>query len=309
MKNRFFSIFTTIGCFAFILLFLSNPKYYSSSALEGLNLFCVNVLPCLFPFFVACKLLIGLNCLNAIEKIFSPITRIYTKEPKGAFVFLISLISGFPVGVATACELQQKNIISKQSCENICILCNFAGPIFVIGTVGSFFENQKIAIILYISSLLGALINALFFCKKTNENIYFRRPYPEVKESKTLFTDCMYSSINNILFVGATIMIFYVLGKMIFASLPILSPLSQTLIQGILEVTSSTKLASQLPNKFLGVVISSGSIGFGGLCVFLQTCAFWQKSGINCFSMLIKKATQGVASMFFCAILCIIFKI
>lgn len=309
MKSRFLYISATIGCFIFILLFLSNPRYYSTCALEGLNLFCINVLPCLFPFFVACKLLIGLNCLNPIEKIFYPITRIYSKEPKCAFVFLISILSGFPVGVATACELQQKNVISKESCENICILCNFAGPIFVIGTVGGFFESQKIAIILYLSSILGALLNAMIFCKKSKEHPHFKQSFPQTNESKTLFTDCMYSSIQNILLVGATITIFYIVGKMIFAYLPDLPLLPQTLLQGILEITSGTKLASQLSNKFLGVVISAGIIGFGGLCVFLQTCAFWQKSNINCFSMLIKKATQGIASMFFCSILCIIFKI
>ena len=94
MKKRFFNIVTTTGLFAFIFIFLFNTKRYSEVALEGLRIFYLNVLPCLFPFFVISKLLVEFNCLDNFYKVFYPVTRRFVAEKEGAYVFLISLVSG-----------------------------------------------------------------------------------------------------------------------------------------------------------------------------------------------------------------------
>ena len=271
-------------------------------------MFYISVLPCLFPFFVASKFLIKLDSLNNVEKIFLPLTKRYANTEKSAFVFFISLLSGFPVGVATACQLYSEEKIDKSDCENLSILCNFAGPIFVLGTIGNFFESQKIAIILYVSSLFGALTNALFFCKKSSfEN---KKPQTIIKTNNSnIFNECINTSIGNIFFVGATITIFNLISKMIFNLLPPLPIELQALLQGILEITTGSKAASQLNNKYLAIVMTAGFLGFGGICIFVQTAIFWQKAKLKPSSFLIKKATQAVASMFYCVILLAIFKI
>ena len=217
-------------------------------------------------------------------------------------------MSGFPVGVATACQLYSEGKIDKSDCENLSILCNFAGPIFVLGTIGNFFESQTIAIILYVSSLFGALTNALFFCKKSSfEN---KKPQTIIKTNNAnIFNECINTSIGNIFFVGATITIFNLISKMIFNILPPLPIELQALLQGILEITTGSKAASQLNNKYLAIVMTAGFLGFGGICVFIQTAIFWQKAKLKPSSFLIKKATQAVASMFYCVILLAIFKI
>lgn len=307
MKKRFFNIVTTTGLFAFIFIFLFNTKRYSEVALEGLRIFYLNVLPCLFPFFVISKLLVEFNCLDNFYKVFYPLTRRFAVEKEGAYVFLISLVSGFPVGVSTATEMCRRGILSKESCENVCTFSNFAGPIFVIGTVGNLFDSTKIALILYLSSVLGGLLNGLIFCKK---NVVFHPEklfYLSEEKSKSVFYDCIYSSVQNILFVGATIVMFYLTGKMIFSFFQTLPLQIEAIIQGFLEMTGGVRLAAQLPYRFLGVFIASMIIGFGGLCVYLQCCAFWQKCGINCGKMLLKKATQAVASSLICLILLLIF--
>ena len=91
--------------------------------------------------------------------------------------------------------------------------------------------------------------------------------------------------------------------------IPNTNQITQTIILGVIEITNGTKLASQLPNKFLGVVLATGFLSFGGLCVFLQTSSFWKKSNFKVLPFLIKKATQGIASIIYSIVICLIFGI
>lgn len=309
MKKRFFNVLITACLFAFIFAFLSNSKKYSAVTLEGLTVFCLNVLPCLFPFFVVSKLLVELNCLDKICGLFYPLTCRFVKEKEGAYVFLISLVSGFPVGVSTAVEMCQKGILSKESCENVCVFSNFAGPIFVIGSVGNFFNDTKIGIILYVSCIVGGIVNGLVFCRKQSPSFIKNPTLAITEKSDSVFYDCIYSSVRNILFVGATIVMFYLIGRMIFSFLPSMPLSVEALLQGLLEMTGGVRIAAQLSNRFFGTLIASLIVGFGGLCVFLQCCSFWQKCNINCGKMLLKKATQAVASFLACFVLLLIFGI
>ena len=307
MKKSLFYLLPTTLIFVFIFLFLFNPKTYSQYTLEGITLFFLNVFPSIFPFFVATKLLLAFDSLKYFEKIFYPLTKPFANEKQGAFVFLISLLCGFPVGVATACELYQNKVISKSSCINLSTLCNFAGPIFVFGTVANFFESSKIAFIIYISMILGAITNALLYLKKDSTITQKNLQLPPQKTNNNIFNDAINSSISNVLFVGATITLFYVISKGIMEFVPNVNPVLKTIILGIIEITNGAKYASLLSNKFLGVVLTTGFLSFGGICVFLQTASFWQKATLNPLKFLIKKATQGIASITYSIILCLIF--
>ena len=156
--------------------------------------------------------------------------------------------------------------------------------------------------------ILGSITNTLFYLKKDDVSPQNNLDLPEHNKDN-LFNDAINSSIQNVLFVGATITLFYVISKGFIQLIPQTNQVLNTIILGIIEITNGIKLASILPNKFLGVVLSTGFLSFGGLCVFLQTSAFWKKSKLKVVPFLIKKATQGVASVVYCIILCLIFKI
>lgn len=311
MKKSFFYNLPTIGILLFILLFLVNPSYYSSCAIKGLKIFTLNVLPCLLPFFIATKLLIKIGNLKNIGKFFYPITKFFCKENQGGIIFFISLLSGFPIGVATATELYFDKQITKESCINLSLLCNLPGPIFVLGTVASFWQSKEIALILYISTILGTLTNAFLFSKKNKAKTKHELNFNVTKQKDEIsnFSQIISNSITNVLFVGATIMLFGIISNMILSILPPLHPIANTIIHGIIEVTNGCQLASSLENKYLGVILSAGFLGFSGLCVFLQTSAFWSKVKLSPLPFLIKKATQGVASMIYCALFILIFNI
>jgi len=235
-------------------------------------------------------------------------TNMYSEAPYTEAA-LVSLLCGFPIGVATACELYQNGVITKNSCTNLSTLCNFAGPIFVFGTVANFFDSSQVALIIYISMILGSITNALFYLKKDNKINEKNLQQPHHKTNNNLFNDAINSSIQNVLFVGSTITLFYVLSKGLVELIPIANPVFKSIILGIIEITNGTKLASQLPNRFLGVILATGFLSFGGISVFLQTSSFWQKANLKPLPFLIKKATQGIASIMYSIIFCFIFGI
>lgn len=297
---------------AVMVVFLFNPNKYVGFVFEGLRVWALNVLPCLFPFFFLSKLLIELDCLDAVKRIFKPLTRFFKVPDEASYVFLVSLLSGYPVGVKTACELTEKGVFTADQCGEICGFCNFAGPIFVMGTISAFFESQKIGLIILISVILGALLNGLLYVKKKKiliEKAFVALPNISVEKRKNLLNDCMFSAINSILFVGGTIAVFYMFGQMISLSVPNCPALLSTIIDGILEMTSGSRSAAFLSNRFLGVVLACAFLSFGGLCVFMQCCAFWEKAKVKISKMLLKKTTQTVVSVAVCILLCFLFKV
>ena len=82
-----------------IVLFVSiNPAPYMSSCFQGLKIWATTVLPSLFCFMIVTKLILQ-NRFSS--KIFSTINapfQIIFKTPYGGYIFLMSIISGYPLG-------------------------------------------------------------------------------------------------------------------------------------------------------------------------------------------------------------------
>lgn len=284
---------------------LFDAAHYSGVVVDALKTWAFNVLPCLFPYFVFSSVITNLDCTKRIAKIFLPFADFYRLNPVAGYVFFLNLVSGYPIGVKTACDLKTQNFISLNECEDICSSCNFAGCGFVLGTVAVFFDSVKIALIIYASVVAGALINGLIFLPKKN-SFKNQIDFKKTPLSPSLLSDSIYSAAQSIINVGATIIIFCILAEIFTRFLPDNST-SKIIFKGIIEMTSGIKAAAAMQNTFFGVLFACFFVSFGGLCVFMQCFVFWQKAGVNAFKMLAKKTTQAVVSVVVCLILYIDF--
>ena len=81
----------------------------------------VNVLiPSLLPFIIGANLVVDLKVVDIIGYIINPITKlIFNVSGKSALVFVISTISGYPVGAKLASELRNNNQISQFECQRL----------------------------------------------------------------------------------------------------------------------------------------------------------------------------------------------
>lgn len=316
MKKNF--LLTLCLLFLIVALVISPQKYIlvASSAIE---VWAKILLPALLPFFIFTKLLIGLGCVKDISQIFGKgIYKVYKTPPISAFVFFISILSGYPVGSKVVCDLYTNGNIGKLDANKIITFTSNSGPMFIIGSVGiGMLSNKTFAYILYFSHILGALLNGLIYRNKRGENTFLRAKIYQ-SENQTL-SSLVNSSIVSIMLVGGIIVVAFIIIEFltslnvfypityILSKLGIGESVSNALICGTFEITKGCLLASKIMcSNLVKLCILSAIISFGGLSTILQSMAFLQ--GIVSYKFFIlQKITHSILSTFVCVILCLIF--
>lgn len=160
-------------CFLIFLVLFSSSNF--TAAKNGLKLWANNVVPALFPFFVAIELLKYTNLVyffsKRLNKFMMPL---FNVSGVSAFPFVMGLISGYPVGAKIVSNLYEENAFSKDEAERTLAFTNNSGPLFIIGTVGTaFYANTTIGVTLLFTHILASIsIGLLFGAISKRHNVY-----------------------------------------------------------------------------------------------------------------------------------------
>ncbi len=324
-KLSLVNIFTnTIGIFLIIaiILLIINPTRYIKSILNGTNLFYNSVMPSLLPFFFISKILLGLGTFKPIIKICKkPITKIFGVPPITSYVFLMSILCGYPVGAKIIGELVKDNIITNNDAKRMISLCSTSGPIFVIGTVGaSILGSAKLGVLIFISHILASVCTGFILNLKREKNktsIYNTDNY--IANSQNILYNSVNSTIISILTVAVYISIFYmfidiaydikILGlfsnllSKIFMKLNIEPYYATGISSGIIEMTRGIVEIKDGTSLLLKLVIASSLVSFGGLSIIIQSLTFLSNTKINTLYFLFVKCVQVIFSIIFAIIL------
>ena len=226
VKTNFFVISLKKYSLSLIsLLFIITLVLYSNSTLkaakEGLILWANNVVPSLFPFFVATEILCNTNIINFIGKILEkPVKKLFNVPGEGAIALAMGIISGYPAGAKIVCNFKNKKICNKEEAERLLAFTNNSGPLFILGTVGiSLFGNVKIGYILLISHIISCILVGLIFRNwkknmiKSNAFIYEKENQKRVslRDLGEILGNSIKNSISTILNIGGFVVIFSVI--------------------------------------------------------------------------------------------------
>ncbi len=184
LKRNLISILFVV--FVICLVLFSNSNL--SATANGLKLWANNVVPSLFPFFVAVELLSNTNVVYYLSKFLDRFMRpIFNVPGVGAFPFIMGLISGYPVGAKIVSNLYSNSSITKDEAERLLCFTNNSGPLFIMGTVGiSFYANSTIGLVLLLTHIsasitVGIILGAV---SRRKELINFSRAFSSQKNSK-----------------------------------------------------------------------------------------------------------------------------
>ena len=182
LKKNLLSILTILFIIALILYSKSNIQ----SAREGLNLWLNNVVPSLFPFFIATEILVNTNVITVLGKLLEkPVSKIFNVPGEGAFALIMGMICGYPTGAKIVTELKAKQVLTLEEAERLLAYTNNSGPLFILGTVGvTMLGSEQIGKILLISHLISCLIVGLIF--KTWKNSFFGDTSKKMNFSKAI---------------------------------------------------------------------------------------------------------------------------
>lgn len=282
-------------CFIFIFLIFKNNKSVNEIIIFSFELFKTKVFPNLFPFLVLSEILINYNFVTICSSYFSNAFKFLFKiSGSASFVFIMSLLTGFPSNAKYAKELYNKGYITDKEATKILMFTHFSNPLFVIGTI-SMFINTKIAILVLISHYLGNIIIGLIF---RNYNVSLNNSYMKTNKPKSFgicFSEAIKNSINILLLIFGTITSFLIISELIKKNLN-LNDFFNILISGLLEFTQGINFASYMDNIKIKTILMTAFISFGGISVHMQILSIISDSKIKYYPFLFARLLHAFIS-------------
>lgn len=238
---------------------------FLSAGQDGLQLITTAVLPILFPFFVLTSLILNLTTVS-----------------RSWVVILLAYCSGYPNGARLTQDLYLQKRINLSTAKRLLIITSTPSPMFVIATTGIvFLHNLKLGCVIFLCTILSALLNGWLWSIKTKQNktqLIQSLPPQTHQQFFTAFSNALSSATAAIVNVCGVVLFFYILTHIL--SFP-------TIISGLLEMTTG---AAATTNPFLIQFF----VTFGGLSVAMQQQLFMQNFQIKFHTYCAYKFTHAI---------------
>ena len=306
MTHYPFYLSAALGVFA---LLTAEAPAAREGALWGLDLCLHLLIPALLPFFGAAGLLnrLGLPGLLA-RRLRKPLALLGLSGP-GAAAFLLGLTGGYPLGAATVADFCRKGQLERREAERLLGFCDNTGPSFAVGVMGAaVFGRAWIGLLLYAVHLLTAAAMALLSARRA-------RPVPAVPEDegppavgealaaaalsagRALASVCVF-----VVFFSALLYaldangLFSLLAGAVSGRLGTELRWSRALLWSLLELSGAAGLLSGLAPTPVNLALASFALGWGGLCVHLQSLGVTAGTGLSLRRRLTGKLVHGLVS-------------
>jgi len=180
------------------------------------------------------------------------------------YIYLLSLISGFPSGAKYTKELLDNNYISKEEASSLILFSHFPNPLFIIGSINTIL-NKNICLKLLISILLSNFI-ILIFTKKYNKkhtNIINNNSF------SMILKNAIYKSTKTIILIYGTSIFFYLISSIITKYISF-NPYLYILVSGIFDLTKGVFSTTIINNIFIKSILILIFISFGSISIHMQ---------------------------------------
>lgn len=273
------------------------------------NIWENSIFPSLFPFFVIGNILIDLGFPKLLGTLLKDVMyKLFKINGTGAFIIILSILSGFPSSAKYTKELYLNGEINDKEATKLLTFTHFSNPLFILGTLSiTFLNNKEIGMCILISHYIGNLFIGLIFrnyyiSKKDTTKVSLKNAIISMNSSRTdksfgqMLSNAITSSINTLLLILGTVTIFLVLTTLINNNLSV-SLYYKSIINGIFEMTQGLKYLSMLKIPlYKQALISVFFISFGGLSVHMQVLSIISDTKIKYFPYFISRILHASIS-------------
>ena len=281
------------AAFAALLRF---PQEVSAAVTEGLRLSVSVLIPSLFPFFICVNLTSALGLTGVLARVFAPVMRrMFHVSGAGCTAVLCGAAGGYPSGAQCAAALYREGQLSRAEAEYLLLFCNNAGPAFLFGAVGTVLGiGMTGCLLLWGIHLLSALVIGLVNRPKEAPNAAL--PPVQRTNASGAVVEAVRSAGQAVLQITMFVAAFSVLARLLtMAAAHILPDGVCTVLTGMLELSGGIAALANLPIALRWkLALASFFLGFGGLCVWMQTQAVLAPAGLSGCGMLLAKLAQGL---------------
>ena len=280
MKEKIGNFTFCLFCFVSIIFIFTNNKDVAEVIINATNLFLRKVFVSLFPMFIINDILINLNIPYYFYLVFNKLfLKVFKTSGLGAYVFIMSLISGTPSNAYILKELVEERSLSYEEASHFLMFTYFSNPLFLTIMLGSIFDSKttlKIILIHYISNILIGILERGKAPKITHQSFQL-----ETRKRNGILIKSINKSISTLLMILGTVT-FYMLLTYIITYPFQKNILLKTCFSGFLEITNGLNNLINL-NIYSKIkeIIAIAIISFGGLSIHTQIKAILEDTQIK----------------------------
>ena len=232
---------TCAFCGAGMMVLILDSATALRGASEGVVLCLGTLIPGLFPFFVLSGLLTA-------------------ALPRGGLA-AAGILGGYPVGARSAAQVYHAGQVSRADAQRLAVLFNCPGPAFIFGVAGQLFPPRLAAALwaVYLSST-----GILWLILPRSGRCTVPAPAFSLPQAMRGAVTSMASVCGWVVLMRTMLA---VLDRWVLWLLP---PWGQALTAGMLELTNGMLLL-QAVEENLRFILAAGMLGFGGVCVMMQS--------------------------------------
>ena len=286
MKSKTIPILCSV---AGLLILILDAKTAVSGASEGVTLCLTSVIPSLFPFLFLSQYLTS-SLTDVSLPFLRPIGRLL-HIPKGSECLLLTgLLGGYPAGAQCLHTAWSDGKIDISTTRRMLGFCNNAGPAFLFGILSSAFSSGSTIWALWLIHIVSALAAG---CLLPGENNACILPSQNAPLSPVRALERVVKSMG---LICGWIVLFRVLLTFCNRWFLWIFPTSVHIaINGLLELTIGCTALPYVNPEGLRMILCSGLLALGGVCITLQTVSVMGNVGLG--SYIQGKLMQGCFSV------------
>ena len=271
------------------ILVLINSNIVINSIIYSTKIFNNKIFPSLFPFFILSELLINYGFIEFSSILFKPLMKLFKINSNCSFIFVMSMISGFPSSAKYTKDLYDKKYINSLEATKVLTFTHFSNPLFIIGFI-SLILNKKIGLYILIIHYLTNIIIGLIFRKIIKTEINTNN---KINNNYQSFSNVLSNSIINgfktLFLILGTMIVFLTITNIINEYIG-LNPLLKGIFNGALEMTggintiSNLNISLKLKSTLIGMILS-----FGGISVHMQIKSIISNTDIKYYPYLVAR--------------------
>lgn len=310
MKRRYFFYAAAAALFAAFIVWSAPAR---AGAAYGLKLWTELLIPSLLPFFVAAGLLTRLGFMDAVGRRLAPLSaRLLGVSGPGCAVFLLGLSGGYPLGAAAAAEAVEAGTLDRREAERLLCFCDNTGPAFAVGALGAgVFHSAGWGLFLWAVHAVSAALLGMGL-RKISPGTAPAAPLPRQNRAMgpaKALTASVSAGVSSLISIGGYVVFFSaLLGVTQALGFPdnaaaALAKLTggdsaylSALFTGALELSSGIGAMASLPLSPASLALGSFLLGWGGLCVHLQSVSVAEPAGLSLRGRFFGKLCHGVLS-------------
>gem|GEM_PF-5527672 len=250
------------------------------------------IIPKLFPLFILSDYVFSNIPITRISSLSSLFSRAFHISPAAFLPIVLSLIFGFPIGVAYAISAYRYSALTKEEAERVILMTSSPSFAFTVLFIGGLFSSQSLGVLLFGITVFSSIAVGFFFgsnkrASDTRRTVFF---------SSFSFVSSVKAAVEKVLVVCGFILFFFgVCGLLLKLPFPF-SVLSLSLC----EITSCAYFLSSFGLSRFSFSVLSFSLCFSGLSFLFQGYSLYAPCGFSFSRIFFGKTLSGIIGLLLC---------